>query len=296
MDLNNLYFFAQVVDCGGFSAAADRTGLQTSKLSRRVTDLEKELDVRLLNRTTRRISLTEAGKTFYDHCIAMIAEAQAGRDAISQVIATPRGIVRMSCPPGLLHSGLAAVIGDFLAQHADVQVQVEATNRRVDVIEEGIDIAIRIRIPPLEDSTLAMRQLCPSRFHLVASPALLKRISTPKEIEAVAELPTVGMAVAGKHIWRFLHKDGRKAEVRYTPRLITDEFQTLRLAALAGVGIAFLPDLLIADDLASGKLVKVLPDWSVPEHVVHAVFASRRGMVPAVRELLDYLSERLGTR
>src|ERR1700726_2407951 len=179
-DLNNLYFFAKVVDCGSYTAAAEVLGMQTSKLSRRIGALEKELGVRLLNRTTRKLSLTEAGKTLHRHCIALIAEAEAAKDAINQTLSSPRGLVRVSCPTGLLQGGVADILGRYLAAYPEVQVALEATNRRVDVVDQGIDIAIRVRLPPLDDSDLAMRSFGPSDMILVASPALVAEYGEPK--------------------------------------------------------------------------------------------------------------------
>src|SRR5437588_8661441 len=156
-DLNNLYFFAKVVDFGSYTAAAKALGLQTSKLSRRIAALETELGVRLISRTTRRLSLTEAGKTFHRHCLALLDEAQAAKDAISQILASPQGLVRISCPTGLLQGGVADNLVRFLAKHPRVRIALDATNRRVDVVDEGLDIALRVRKPPLENSDLAMR-------------------------------------------------------------------------------------------------------------------------------------------
>src|ERR1700746_754135 len=172
-DLNNLYFFAKVVDFGSYTAAAKALGLQTSKLSRRIAALESELGVRLINRTTRRLSLTEAGKTFHRHCLALLDEAQAARDAMNQILASPQGLVRLSCPTGLLQSGIAHLPARFLAKPPQVRSALDATNRRVNVVDEGIDIAIRVRKPPLEDSDLAMRAFGPDEMILVASPELI---------------------------------------------------------------------------------------------------------------------------
>jgi len=169
-DLNDLYFFAKVADFGSYTAAAKALGLQTSKLSRRIAALEGELGVRLINRTTRRFSLTEAGKTFHRHCLALLDEAQAAKDAMSQLLGSPQGVVRISCPTGLLQGGVADVLARFLAKHPRVRVALDATNRRVDVVDEGLDIAMRVRKPPLEDSDLAMRTFGPDEMILVASP------------------------------------------------------------------------------------------------------------------------------
>jgi DNA-binding transcriptional LysR family regulator len=291
-DLNNLYFFARVVDFGSYTAAAEALGMQTSKLSRRVGALESELGVRLLNRTTRRLSLTEAGKTFHRHCVALIAEAEAAKDAINQALSSPRGVVRVSCPTGLLQGGVADILGRYLTAHPQVRIALEATNRRVDVVDEGIDIAIRVRLPPLEDSDLAMRSLGPSEIILVGSPALIAAHGEPQALTDIERMPTLSMGTVGKeHIWRFVGADSTPAELIHSPRLSTDDLYTLRRAALRDVGVACLPAMLVTDDLSSGALVRLLPSLSSRSGVVHAVFPSRRGMVPAVRSLLDSLSE-----
>src|ERR1700731_3236020 len=207
-DLNNLYFFAKVVDCGSYTAAAERLGMQTSKLSRRIGALERELGVRLLNRTTRKFSLTEGAKTLHRHCVALIAEAEAAKDAINQTLSAPRGLVRVSCPPGLLQGGVADILPRYLAAYPEVRVALEATNRRVDVIDEGIDIAIRVRMPPLDDSDLAMRSFGPSEIILVGSPALVAAYGQPQAVTDIERMPTLSMGIVGKeHIWRFVDAD-----------------------------------------------------------------------------------------
>jgi DNA-binding transcriptional LysR family regulator len=291
-DLNNLYFFAKVVDCGSYTAAADVLGMQNSKLSRRIGTLEKELGVRLLNRTTRKLSLTEAGKTLHRHCVALIAEAEAAKDAINQTLSSPRGLVRVSCPTGLLQGGVADILARYLAAYPEVQVALEATNRRVDVVDEGIDIAIRVRLPPLDDSDLAMRSFGPSDMILVGSPGLVAAYGRPQALADVARIPTLTTGTLGKeHRWHFVDAESRPAELVHNPRLSSDDFYSVRRAALRGVGVARLPSLLVRDDLSSGALVRLLPSLSSRSGVVHAVFPSSRGMVPAVRSLLDALSE-----
>jgi DNA-binding transcriptional LysR family regulator len=286
-DLNNLYFFAKVVDFGSYTAAAKALGLQTSKLSRRIATLETELGVRLINRTTRRLSLTEAGKTFHRHCLALLDEAQAAKDAMSQILASPQGLVRISCPTGLLQGGVADILARFLAEHPRVRIALDATNRRVDVVDEGIDIAMRVRKPPLEDSDLAMRVFGPDEMILAASPKLIATHGEPQTLEDIARMPTLSMAgTDGRSTWRFVGMDGEPAELSHSPRLCTDDLSTLRHAALQGIGAVLVPN-----DLEDGALIRLLPSLKAHVGVVHAVFPSRRGMVPAVRALLDFLSE-----
>ena len=290
-DLNNLYFFAKVVDFGSYTAAAKALGLQTSKLSRRIAALETELGVRLINRTTRRLSLTEAGKTFHRHCLALIDEAQAARDAMKQILASPQGLMRISCPTGLLQGGIANILARFLAEHPQVRIALDATNRRVDVVDEGLDLAIRVRRTPLEDSDLSMRVFGPDEMILVASPKLIAAHGEPRTLEEVARMPTLSMASAGENsTWHFLDAN-EPAELVHTPRLCTDDLFTLRRAALEGTGAVLVPLLLVADDMERGALVRLLPSLTAQAGIIHAVFPSRRGMVPAVRALLDFLAE-----
>ncbi|HVZ45751.1 MAG TPA: LysR substrate-binding domain-containing protein [Ramlibacter sp.] len=291
-DLNNMYFFAAVVDAGGFSAAARDLGLQASKLSRRISALERELEVRLLNRNSRSISLTESGKAFHAHCRAVLAEAQAARDTISQALATPRGLVRMSCPPGLLHGGVSVILGQMLAKNPGMELLIEATNRKVDVLEEGFDVALRVRLPPLEDSDLAMRTLAMSQFVLVAAPDLVMRFGPVSTIEDLAPYPTLAMSSSsGRYMWQFTAQDGTTRSITHRPRLATDDLISLRDAALEGIGATHLPKRMVYQEIASGRLAHLLPQWTTQAGVVHAVFPSRKGMVPAVRTLLDALAE-----
>ncbi len=290
-DLNAMYLFAKVVDHGGYTAAARALGMQTSKISRHVADLEKELGVRLLNRTTRRMSLTDVGQTFYQHCAALVAEAQAATEIIDRTRSVPQGTVRMSCPVPLLETDVAAIVSRYLLDNPMVRVQIDATSRRVNVIEEGIDIALRVRRPPLEDSGLAMRPLSDTTGVLVCSPRLFGRRARPRHPDELADLPTLDMATANdRYTWEFQAPGGEEISVAHVPRLLTDDFATLRHAAIAGVGIAQLPYFMVREGLAGGLLEQLLPDFGSPESLVHAVFPSRRGLVPAVRALLDALA------
>jgi DNA-binding transcriptional LysR family regulator len=289
-DLNAMYLFAKVVEHGGYTAAARALGLQTSRISRHVTDLEKSLGVRLLNRTTRRMSLTDVGQTFYQHCAALVAEAQAATEIIDRTRSVPQGVVRMSCPVPLLETDVAAIVARYLVENPLVRVQIDATGRRVNVIEEGIDLALRVRRPPLEDSGLAMRPLSDTRSVLVCSPRIFPGRGRPREPAELTELPTLDMSsAADRYSWEFETPDGREVSVTHVPRLMTDDMATLRRAALEGVGIALLPYFMARDGLTSGALELLLPEFRMPASLVHVVFPSRRGLVPAVRTLLDAL-------
>lgn len=294
-DLNDLRLFAEVVERGSFTAAARGLGLQTSKLSRRVRALEEELGVRLLNRTSRSLSLTETGRQFHQHCLALVAESKAAKQIVDQTRTKPQGTVRISCPVALLSSGIAAIISRYLQNNPQVQVLVDATNRRVDVIEEGLDFAIRVRLPPLEDTDLAVRQLGLSTLVLVATPDLVERHAAPTTLESLRSWPTICMANnSERYVWNLLDTSGKVVSLAHQPRLATDDLASLRIAAMRGVGVAMLPTEFVDDDLRSGRLRRLLPDLAAKPGLVHAIFPTRRGMVPAVRHLLDALVAEYG--
>jgi DNA-binding transcriptional LysR family regulator len=294
-DLNDLYYFVSVVDHSGFATAGRALGLQKSKLSRRILQMEERLGVRLLNRSSRRFSVTDIGREFYDRCVAMLVEAEAAEQVIAQVRAEPRGVVRMSCPVGLLNSQFGALIAKFMVWNPAVEVHLESTNRRVDVITEGFDLTIRVRFPPLEPTDLVMRRLDESTQCLVASPALIRTpLSSPSDLSGLPSLYTG--ALHRDHQWQLDHKDGRSALIPHRPRLITDDIAVLREATLAGVGVVQLPIVMVWEDIRAGRLVHVLPQWQPRSGIVHAVFPSRRGLLPSVRALLDFLARECAVR
>jgi DNA-binding transcriptional LysR family regulator len=292
-DLNDLYYFVEVVDHGGFAPAGRALGMPKSKLSRRIALLEERLGVRLIQRSTRRFAVTELGQTYYTHARAMLVEAEAAEEAIRRVHAEPRGVVRMSCPVTLLEASVGPMLAAFLQAYPQVELHLDATNRRVDVIGEGLDLAIRVRPPPLEDSELRLRVLAERRQCLVASPALLAAMGTPATPGDLMRLPSMDLGLPqNQHIWDLYGPDDAHVAVHHQPRLVTRGMSTLRDAALAGVGVVQLPKMVVADYLQRGALVHVLPGWAPRSELIHAVYASRRGMLPSVRALIDYLAMR----
>jgi len=291
-DLDDLYYFAQVVEHGGFAAAARALGVPKSKLSRRLARLEERLGARLIQRSTRRFSVTEIGKIYHQHCAALVLEAEAAQEAIDRTRAEPQGLVRVSCPVVLMQSRrVASIVSRFLVDHPRVRIYIEATNRHVDVIGEGFDIAIRVRPPPLEDTGLVARVLEEQGSVWVTSPRLLSLRGHPREPEDLARFDSLDITrPGGDHAWRLIGPDGVIKSVAHQPRLVTDEMMTLRQAAIDGVGIVLLPKYLVDDNLARGDLEAVLPRWTSLSGVVHAVFPSRRGLLPAVRKLIDALA------
>ncbi|GAB3470475.1 LysR family transcriptional regulator [Massilia terrae] len=293
VDLNDLYYFAKVVEHQGFAPAGRALAVPKSKLSRRVALLEAQLGVRLIQRSTRRFSVTPLGQNYYAHCAAMLAEAEAAQSAIDEMRAEPSGLVRMTCPVALLHARIGQMVADFMVKHPKVILHLEASNRSVDVIGEGVDIAIRVRPPPLQDSDLAMRVLTERVWCVVASPALLASygaITTPAELE---RLPTLDLGPAqAQHLWQLAGPKGAQVEFRHVPRMVTDDMTVLLNAAVAGAGVVCLPTMIVSDALRDGLLTRLVPDWAPKGGIVHAVYPSRRGLLPSVRALIDYLAMR----
>lgn len=292
-DLNDLFYFAQVVDHGGFAPAGRALGMPKSKLSRRIALLEQRLGVRLLHRSTRRFSVTEVGQAFYVHCKAMLIEAEAAAEAVELTRSEPRGVVRFACPVALLQARVGAMVVDFLAECPRVTVHVVALNRAVDVIAEGYDFAIRVRALPLQDSDLVLKKLGMRAQSLVASPALLERFGTPSVPADLSRLPSLDLGPAEhEHAWQLDGPEGAKASIRHEPRLVTDDMNTLRLAAVDGIGVAYLPRMIVDDEIRAGTLKVLLPEWTPRPHLIHAVLPSKRLMLPSVRALVDHLADR----
>lgn len=289
-DLNDLYYFAKVVEHRGFAPAGRAIGVPKSRLSRRVATLEEHLGVRLIQRSTRRFSVTEIGQAFYTHCKAVLVEARAAQDAIAMHRAAPCGVIRVTCPVTLLDTRVGPMVADFLGRNPGVQMHLEATNRRVDVIEEGVDVALRVRPPPLQDSDLVLRVLAEFDQGLVASPALVASHGAPQDPTDLARFPSLALAQPqAEHRWTLYGPGDARAKVHHNPRLVTHGMPTLRDATVAGIGVAQLPRMVTAAAVAAGQLVPIIPDWHPRREIVHAVFPSRRGMLPAVRAFVDHL-------
>ncbi len=293
-DFNDMFYFAEVVERGGFAAAGRALGVPKSRLSRRVAELEARLGVRLLQRTTRKLSLTQVGEIYLRHCNAMRHEALAAADAVALLQAEPRGTLRVSCPVTLAQGAIGYLVPRFLARFEHVTLELNVTNRVVDLLEDGIDIALRVR-PTMDDSgSLIVKQLGATCSHLLASPELLHRQGAPTDVQALAQLNTVAMSAVNGHSSWLLHGPGGQTHTLvHQPRYVADDLQTLKLAVLAGIGFSFLPDMVSRAEIQAGLLVPVLPGWAPPAGQMHAVFPSRRGQAPVVRSFLDFLGEHL---
>ena len=293
-DLNDMLFFAEVVDQGGFAAAGRALNLPKSRLSRRIADLESRLGVRLLHRTTRKLSLTPAGEIYHRHCVAMREQAEAAEEAVAHVQTQPRGTVRMTCPVTLAQTTVGPILPRFLAAHPQVRIDMQVTNRVIDLVQEGVDVALRVRASLDDSGTLVIKNLGETHGVLVASPQLLQRFGEPRDVEHLRNLPTVAMSAAdGRANWHLLGPRGAAHELQHQPVCTADDLMTLKFAVLQGTGMCVLPDYLCREEMRRGELVTVLPGWAPPVARVLAVYPSRRGMVPAVRRLLDFLGENM---
>ena len=290
-DLNDLNFFAAVVANGGFSAAARALDAPKSRISRRVAALEQQLGVRLVERTTRRFKVTEVGQDVYRHARAALGEAEAIDEVVTRLRAEPQGLVRISCPIGIDRL-LGAALPQFLERHPRLRVQVIVSNRRVDLIDEGVDIAIRIRDQLDSDADLQVRVVSHTSRMLVATPAFVAAHGEPRTPDEIPGFPTLSQADRpGIDRWTLINSAGERAEVAHEPRLSASAFPIIREAVLAGLGISLLPEWTARERIDAGDLVRILPDWELPEGLLHLVFTSRRGQLPGVRAMIDFAAE-----
>lgn len=292
--LEGFYYFTQVVDKGGFAKAARALGIPKSRLSRHVAALESQLGVRLVNRSTRRFVVTEVGQEVLKHATAMLAEADAALEVVEFVRAKPCGTLRASCPVALAQSSLAPVLPAFLELYPAIRIELHVSNRRVDVLAESFDVALRVRTKPTGEDGLVMRTFREVDEFLVAAPAYLKGakpLAVPPDLKEHTTLDYAGEF--DRRPWELLGGEGESVSVEHRPRIVCHDFVVLHEAVRAGLGIARLPESVARADLKSGTLVRVLPKWRSPQGIVHVVFPTRRGMLPAVRAFIDFLAERL---
>ena len=293
-DLNDLYYFAMVVEHGGFAAAERALGIPKSRLSRRISQLETDMGVRLLQRSTRRFAVTDVGMSVYRHAQTMLTEAQAAREVVDRLSAEPRGVVRVSVPVALAQQQLPRLLPRFLEQYPKVRLQLHIGNRRVDLINEGFDVALRVRARLDDDGSLVMRSFGQIQELLVASPKYLDRAGRPKDPSDLASHLTLSIHEDEAHQrWELHGPGGEVRRVDLQPRVAGFDFPLLQAMVKDGFGITMLPETVCAEAVRRGELEVVLPAWSLPQGICHAVFASRRGLLPAVRVFIDFLAEHL---
>lgn len=285
MEITALQAFVKVVQTGSFTRAADALHTQKAYLSRVVTQLEKELGARLLERTTRSLSLTEIGREFFERAVGILASVEDAQRAVQKAQGEPRGVLKLTCGVEFGMIAVSGWIAAYLERYPQVRVDAEFTGRIVDIVHEGFDLAIRVG--PLADSTLTARKLGELRYGLFAGPAYLARRSAP---EHPAELEThdVLSFAGGSHQATWTLSCGHQQErVTLQPRMKANNVFAVRDAAIAGLGIAQLPLIVAAPTVQAGQLSQILGAWSLPAVPVHAVFASARYLTPKVRGFID---------
>lgn len=289
MDLNDVLVFAKVVHTGSFIGAARELDMPKSTVSRKVSELEERLGARLLQRTTRKLNLTEMGHTYYRHALRVVNELEEAERAISQMQTTPRGLLRVTTP--INFGFLAPIFVSFMRRYPEVQVELVGLDRNVDLVEEGFDIAIRAG--ELRDSSLVARSLGALESYLVGSPEFLRRHGTPTQPEDVVKMPCVVFGAGPeRHTWK-LTRDGRTVALDIQGTLIVNDFDFVEEASRSGLGLAMLPVFRCIDDLRVKKLKRVLPEWCTRDVPLHAVYPSTRHLSPKVKALLDHLREQM---
>lgn len=288
-DLNDLRLFAAVVAHGGFAPAGRALRIPKSRLSRRIAALEESLGIRLIERSSRRFRVTEIGAAFHDQCRIALAAAERAEAIVEASLSEPRGTVRFACPTGLLPI-ISAILPDFLTLYPKGSIQIAPGDSPVDLIRERIDVALRVRVRIDTDAELTMRTLGYSRRILIASPALANRVAG-QGVDALSTLPMLSSSGEdGAVRWDLDGPEGEVHSITAQPRLSCGDFEAIRRAAIAGLGVALLPDHTCFDDLRSGALVQVFPRWQGQRGIVHLVFTTRTGLPPLVRAWIDHLA------
>lgn len=287
MDLNEIAIFARVVQAQSFTAAGRDLGLPKSTVSRKVAELEERLGTRLLHRTTRSLGLTDAGRAYFGYAARIVTEVEEADLAVTTMQGAPRGLLRVTAP--LAFDVLGSLVSSYLARYPEVQVQLVCTDRVVDIVEEGFDLAVRAG--RLADSSLMVRHLGAGHSVVVASPALLAEqgaVKRPTDLERLPAIVFGGSPNASR--WKLLRKS-EAVTVAVRPRLVTNDFGVLQEAALGGVGVALLPTLRCEQAIRAGRLRAVLPAWRSEDIPIQAVYPSTRQLSPKVKTFIDHLHE-----
>lgn len=285
MELSSLEAFVKVVQTGSFTRAALALDTQKAHLSRVITQLEKELGVRLLERTTRSLSLTEIGREFFERAVGILASVDDAERAVQKAQGEPRGVLKLTCGVEFGMIAVSGWVGRYLERHRQVRVDADFTGRLVDIVHEGFDLAIRVG--QLADSTLAARKLGELNYGLFAAPGYLARHAAPRSPDALAAHEILAFAGGSQQTTWTLHAGDDSARIALQPRLRANNVFAVRDAAAAGLGIAQLPLIVAATAVNAGHLRRVLPQWAAPAVPVNAVFASARYLTPKVRAFID---------
>lgn len=293
LDLNDFFYFVQVVDRGGFTAAGRTLRVPKSTLSHRMQELESSLGVRLLNRTSRRFGLTDAGDDFYRHAVLMLREAELAETTIRQRLTEPTGTIRCTAGTATMQFAMADIVADFLVKYPKVNVVAHAADRMVDIVGENFDLAVRAHSDPLPDSNLVQRTLAPAPWYLFAGSEYLAANGEPRAPQDLKDHPSLFMMRSNvMPVWRLRHARETRDEIvmPLTPRLLGDEMSGLQQAAIRGLGIVALPGYICRRAVQSGALRRVLPDWLAGDSTLTALIPYRQGLLPSVRAFLDHLA------
>lgn len=291
MDLNDIVVFTKVAETKSFTGAADQLGLPKSTVSRKLAQLEERLGVRLVQRTTRKLALTEIGEAYYARAARIVADIQAAEQVVTDMQATPRGRLRVTAPIDLSTRYLGAITAAFIAEHPDVTVELDATDRVVDLIEEGYDVAVRFG--QLPESTLIARKLTVLNAVLCASPAYLAKRGTPKTVDEIEDHDKVLFAPSARTTGWTLQNGEQTYEVGRPARFISNNLGAVRDVVLAGGGLSVMSEFMVACDIHDGKLVRVLPEWTSRPFDVQAVYPARQNLPPRLQLFLDHLAKAL---
>ncbi len=291
LDLNDVYYYAQVVEHRGITAAARALDLPKSSISRRILALEASLGARLIQRTSRRFVVTEIGAEFHRHALAMLVEAEAAESIVRRRTAEPSGTIRFTCSVAFAQLALADLMPRFMAAYPRVRIVQHATNRHVDPVQEGFDLCLRAHTESLPSSSLVHRALAQIPWHLFASPGYLARKGTPDDPAVLATHDGIALGGAHEsHAWR-LRDAHRIVAIPFEPTLESDDMATLKAAACADVGIVALPGYVGRREVERGQLVRVLPHWNAGIATMSLLMPSRRGLLPSVRAFADFLAD-----
>lgn len=290
-NFNDMLLFAHVVDTGSFTAAAEFTKIPKSTISRRIANLETSLSARLLERTTRKLRLTEVGSVYYQHCRRMIEEAESAEISVSQLLGKPTGILRINTSVTIGQHLLGPLLSDFLLAYPDIDIQLLTTNRLVDLIDEGYDLALRVGA--LADSSLISKYLGSTRLKCFASPKYLAEMGEPKTPDHLVKHRCISMSNnLQSATWRLENRNKQIKEVAINNKVVVYDFTILRELIVNGSGIGMLPKYLIKEQPYASRAQLVLPSWCSPNIELHAIYPSRRGMTPKLRVFLDFISEK----
>ena len=290
-DLNAAHLFVQVVERGSFTGAARALGLPKSTLSRKIGDLEARLGARLLERTTRKLSLTDLGAAYFERVHRIVTDLGEAEAAVVDAQSTPRGVLRVTAPPDLGMVFLPKAVPEFTEKYPDVQVVLDLSGRRMDLVAEGFDVALRAG--PLDDSSLIVKAVATSTMALFASPDYVKTRGTPARLEDLSEHDCLVFGPVPERKWRF-QREGRVEEVVVRGRVAAQDFGYLRLATLGGAGIALLPNMLVGPDLHHDRLQLLLPEYTHAADHLYLVYPSRTFLPAKTRAFVDFITERFG--